>query len=134
MTKKQLIWGIIFSSIVGTLLHFTYEWSGGNPLVGIIAPTSESVPQHLKLIVTPFLFYRIFLFIKEPKHFWRFFINTFIGGLAGMAAMLLLFYGYTRAIGRSIVAIDIGIFFVSVIVTFLVTYWLDNFTKEYEIL
>ena len=134
MTKKQLIWGIIFTVIAGTLLHFAYEWSGGNPLVGIIAPTSESVPQHLKLIVSPFLFYRIFLFIKEPKHFLRYFMNTFFGALAGMATMLLLFYAYTSVIGRNILAIDIAIFVISVFCTFFVTYWLDHFTKDNQIL
>lgn len=38
----------IFIAIVGTLLHFVYDWSGQNPAVGIIAPVSESTWEHLK--------------------------------------------------------------------------------------
>ena len=40
--KKWEIAEFIFIAIVGTLLHFVYDWSGQNPAVGIIAPVSES--------------------------------------------------------------------------------------------
>ena len=41
--KKWEIAEFIFIAIVGTLLHFVYDWSGQNPAVGIIAPVSESM-------------------------------------------------------------------------------------------
>ena len=46
--KKWEIAEFIFIAIVGTLLHFVYDWSGQNPAVGIIAPVSESTWEHLK--------------------------------------------------------------------------------------
>ncbi len=45
------IFGIVFTLIIGTLLHFVFEWSGRNFLVAFIAPTNESVFEHLKLLV-----------------------------------------------------------------------------------
>ena len=45
--KKWEIAEFIFIAIVGTLLHFVYDWSGQNPAVGIIAPVSESTWEHL---------------------------------------------------------------------------------------
>ena len=53
--KKWEIAEFIFIAIVGTLLHFVYDWSGQNPAVGIIAPVSESTWEHLKLLFFPFL-------------------------------------------------------------------------------
>ena len=36
--------------ISGVLLHFAYEWSGNNPLVGAFSAVNESTWEHLKLI------------------------------------------------------------------------------------
>ena len=43
---------ILSVSLLGTLLHFTYRWSGRNPL---IAPVNESVWEHMKLLFFPML-------------------------------------------------------------------------------
>lgn len=44
----------IFISILGVLLHFTYEWSGDNPAVGLFSAVNESTWEHLKLIFFPY--------------------------------------------------------------------------------
>ena len=48
--KTNLIVGFIFVSILGTLWHFVYEWSGDFRLLGFIAPINESTFEHMKLI------------------------------------------------------------------------------------
>lgn len=60
--KKWEIAEFIFIAIVGTLLHFVYDWSGQNPAVGIIASVSESTWEHLKLLFMPAL---LFTLIQE---------------------------------------------------------------------
>ena len=45
----------IFISILGVLLHFTYEWSGDNPAIGLFSAVNESTWEHLKLIFFPML-------------------------------------------------------------------------------
>ena len=57
--KKWEIAEFIFIAIVGTLLHFVYDWSGQNPAVGIIAPVSESTWEHLKLLFMPALLFTL---------------------------------------------------------------------------
>ena len=52
MNISLTIAGILCVSILGTLLHFTYRWSGRNPL---IAPVNESVWEHMKLLFFPML-------------------------------------------------------------------------------
>ena len=53
---KFIIFSGIFVMILGTLLHFTYEWSGNNTFVAAFSAVNESTWEHLKL-----LFYPMFL-------------------------------------------------------------------------
>jgi hypothetical protein len=62
MDKKLLCYiisGVIFTFLAGTLLHFTYEWSGNNFWVGLFSPVNESTWEHMKLLFFPMLFYSI---------------------------------------------------------------------------
>ena len=43
--------------LIGSLDHFMYELSGGNVFVGMWAPVSESVWEHLKIAFYPTLFF-----------------------------------------------------------------------------
>ena len=47
MWKWLLAW--LLSSLVGTLLHFVYDW-WPNALTAIFTPVNESVWEHLKLL------------------------------------------------------------------------------------
>jgi hypothetical protein len=47
--RKWHVIGFFWIVIVGSLLHFTYEWSGKVPIVGYFSPVNESVWEHLKL-------------------------------------------------------------------------------------
>jgi len=52
---KFQIFSAIFAIILGTILHFTYEWSGGNAFVGTFSSVNESTWEHLKLAFFPML-------------------------------------------------------------------------------
>ena len=41
--------GIVFIIILGSILHFTFEWSGSQAVVGVFSAVNESVWEHLKL-------------------------------------------------------------------------------------
>ena len=62
--RKFTVIGILFVSVAGTLLHFVYDWSGQNPLVGFFAPVNESTWEHMKLLLFPMLLYG--LIAREP--------------------------------------------------------------------
>ena len=53
--KRFHIISFLLVSILGTLLHFTYEWSGENTFVGFFSAVNESTWDHLKLIFFPML-------------------------------------------------------------------------------
>ena len=45
--------GIFFVAIIGTLLHFIYEWSNHNKVVSLFAAVNESTWEHIKIALTP---------------------------------------------------------------------------------
>ena len=52
LLKLDII-GFVFVSVIGTLAHFVFEWSGNNTVVGLFCPINESPWEHLKLIFFP---------------------------------------------------------------------------------
>ena len=40
--KYIFISGFLFTSVLGTLSHFFYEWSGDSTFIGLVCPISES--------------------------------------------------------------------------------------------
>lgn len=132
--KKITGLGILWTLVLGTLSHFFYQWSHENMLVGLFSPVNESVWEHLKLLFFPALTY---MFIEQKvmgKAMPGLLGKNLLGLFAGLLVMPLLFYGYTAFSGKSILLVDIGIFCVCVLLTFLLPYKLRNrqISKEAE--
>lgn len=132
--KKITGLGILWTIVLGTLSHFFYQWSHENILIGLFYPVNESVWEHLKLLFFPALTY---MFIEQKamgKAMPGLFGKNLLGIFAGLLVMPLLFYGYTAFSGKSILLVDIGIFCVCVLLTFLLHYELRNrqISKEAE--
>lgn len=124
-SKKLFIWGFLFVSVIGSLLHFVYEWSGNNSIVRLFAPWNESTWEHMKLLFFPMLIFILFLFFKLPEQN-PLPVALSIGALAGLALIPILFYTYTGVLGFSVMAIDIAIFYISVLGAFLVGWFLKD--------
>ena len=52
--------GMVFIIILGSMLHFTFEWSGFQAIVGVFSAVNESVWEHLKIAFWPTILYAIF--------------------------------------------------------------------------
>lgn len=118
--------GIVFTSILGTLAHFLYEWSGNNPLVGLFTPVNESVWEHMKLLFFPMLLY--FLFEKmmlEPYPDSLICANA-AALLIGTGLIPTIFYTYSGVLGKNYAILDIATFYISVILAFLIRYKLSK--------
>ena len=118
MNISQTIAGILFVSVLGTLLHFTYRWSGRNPLIGLIAPVNESVWEHMKLLFFPMLLFGLWSLkgVTDPCRTSAFHAGLLMGPLL----IPVLFYSYTKLLGRNFVVLDIALFYSSVIAAFLI--------------
>jgi hypothetical protein len=114
--------GIVFIVILGSLLHFTFEWSGGQAVVGVFSAVNESVWEHLKLGYWPALVFALieFKYLKESTG--NFLFAKTVGIYLIPITIVAIFYSYTAFLGESILVIDISSFIVAVIVGQLVSY------------
>lgn len=107
------ILGFIFISLLGSFLHFTYDLSNHNKIVGLFSAVNESTWEHIKIALTPFFLWSIidgFIFKTNPNYFFA----KLIGLLTIILTIPILFYGYKFILKKSIVIIDISIFFISI--------------------
>lgn len=110
--------GFVFTIIVGTLLHFTYEWSGANPIVGMFSAVNESVWEHLKLLFTPMLLFAIFEFFVYGKNIKNFIPVKALSILIGMLTIIVSYYTYTGIVGEHYLWADIAIFILGVLIAY----------------
>lgn len=130
--NKFIIFGIIFTMICGTLLHFAYDFFGKNPVVGIFSPINESVWEHLKLLYYPVSLWVFFHYFKYGKKYKNYFFSALIGLISGLLTIPILFYLYTSIAKTDILAVDIIIFLISIIICFSIFgYLLQNYNVNF---
>ena len=106
--------GIVMISLIGTLLHFTYEMSNHNKFVAIFSAVNESTWEHIKICMTATILWSLYdgyIFGLNPNYF----IAKSLSILTIIILMPLLFYLYTFFTKKSILIIDIIIFYIVVI-------------------
>lgn len=113
--KKYQIISAIFVCILGTLLHFTYEVFSKNIFVASFSAVNESVWEHLKLLFFPMLLSTIISYFYIGKNTPNFLCSKTLGIITAISFIIIFFYTYTGIIGKSIVFIDIALFFIAVI-------------------
>ena len=110
---KWQLTGFLFTSVAGTLLHFLFDWTGGNPVAGLISAVNESIWEHMKLLFYPMV---IVAFIQSrfgkplPDCFWQ---VKLLGILAGLLLIPILYYSYTGILGVEADWFNITIFFIA---------------------
>ena len=124
MSKKLRRWELaafLVTVAAGTLLHFTYGWSGENRLAAAFSAVNESTWEHMKLLFFPLFATSLveMLFLADR---WRNFLAVkLVATLAGVAAIPVLFYTYTGAWGQSSSWVNIAIFFLAALAAFLLS-------------
>jgi uncharacterized membrane protein len=113
---------IILAIVFGTLLHFTYEWSGENRIVGLFSATNESVWEHLKLVFYPMLILAIVEYFVVKKEANNYIEAKSLGIFLAIAFIIVFYYTYTGIIGKNFFIIDILTFIISIILGEWVSY------------
>lgn len=124
--KNYQIFSIIFTFILGTLLHFTYELSGGNVIVASFSAINESVWEHLKLLFSPMLLTIIIGYFYIGRNVPNFLCSKTVGVITSMLFTIIFFYTYSGILGKNIAIIDIASFFVATILGEYASYKLMN--------
>lgn len=136
-TKSWTIAGIIFTLIFGTLLHFTYTWSSGNPLVAVFSAVNESTWEHLKLLFTPMFLFAVLEYFAYGYELPNFIPAKFLSILLGMLTIITVFYTYTGILGENFLLADIGTFILGVLVAYFFNYKMlqtDYFSSSMAVL
>lgn len=111
--------GFVFTSVMGTLLHFAYDLSNQNSIFALFSAINESVWEHMKLLFFPMLVFAWIesrSFVEEYEGFW---CVKLIGIVSGLVLIPTMFYTYTGAFGVSKDFINIAIFFLAVAFTYI---------------
>lgn len=127
-----LISGFIFTAVFGTLSHFFYGWSDGNPLIGLISPVNESTWEHMKLVFFPVLIWSFFITGSGSKLSPALRPALLLGGFIGTLMIPVLFYTYSGILGHNVTGIDIAIFFVNAFLAFFCAWKLQNSRIIYQ--
>lgn len=123
LSSWQII-GFIFTSIVGVILHFLFDWIGQSIFVAPFSAVNESIWEHMKL-----LFFPMFVFAlvenryigKEYKSFW---CIKLMGTVLGVMLIPVLYYTINGIFGTTPDWGNIAIFFVTAAVSYFVETWL----------
>ena len=100
---------LLFIIILGCLLHFTYEWSHHNKLVGWFSAVNESTWEHIKITVLP-------IFLTTIMDYWSFGENPnywfakFAMVLFSVVMLPAIFYLIQAILKKTIIIMDIMIF------------------------
>jgi hypothetical protein len=113
--------GALFIIILGTMIHFTFKWSGNNPLVAVFSADNESVWEHLKLAFWPTLLYALIEFVPMRRKSNNFVFAKTAEVYLMIALIPTIFYTYTALMSENL-AIDIGSFMVVAIIGQLFSY------------
>ncbi len=122
MKKSLSFWqfaGFVFTGVLGTLLHFLYDWTDIG-FVALFSAVNESIWEHMKILFFPMLIFAVFesrYFAKDYENFW---CAKLIGILVGLIVIPVMYYTYTGALGVSADWFNIIIFFIAAAVAYII--------------
>ena len=125
MKKSVSFWqmgGFAATAVLGTLLHFSFDWTGGSMIAALFSAVNESIWEHLKLLFYPMILVAVVEYIvwgKEWAHFW---CIKLLGALLGLGVIPVIYYTYTGISGVNADWFNIAIFFLAAAVV----YWTET--------
>ena len=132
MKKAVSYWqmvGFVFAGVVGTILHFLFDWTGGSAIVALFSAVNESIWEHMKLLYYPMLAFAFVEYSRWGKDVPQFLCIKLVGILTGLMLIPVIYYTYTGILGVSADWFNIAIFFIAAAVA----YYLETklFAKEH---
>lgn len=121
LKKRYIISGIIFSWVLGVILHFFFDWFGGSSFIGLFSAVNESVWEHLKLLFYPVLIFSIYEYFLYGKNIPSFIPSRTLGTFIALFFIVSAYYTYSGIIGKHYAFVDIALFFIAVVIVFVFT-------------
>jgi len=128
--KKWEIGGAIATIVIGSLLHFVFNWSGQAKIVGLFGAVNESTWEHLKLAFWPTFFFGVIEFFVFGREVKNFFLATFAKLFSAPIIIVILFYSWLAFFFDNFIW-DISIFVVAVILSYYIGYKILKIDKAF---
>lgn len=117
--EKYILKGIPILFIIGSMMHFAYDLSKNNLIVGLFTAVNESIWEHLKMVLIPvILWWVLYYCFKGRQHCInknKWFQSAFVALITSLLTIPMLYYFYTEAFGIELLVIDIIILFLAII-------------------
>lgn len=124
--ERLKIWTVfetVLAVIAGSLLHFVYQWFGGE-IWASIGAVNESTWEHLKLLFWPILLMTAAAYILYGKDCSMFLPARALSVITGMAVIVAVFYTYSGILGYNFLAADIITFVLGVFSAYAVNFFI----------
>ncbi|MBE6754602.1 MAG: hypothetical protein E7559_09700 [Ruminococcaceae bacterium] len=134
---RQLITAVVGAIVcfgLAVLLHYAYDWSGERLPVAVFASVNESVWEHIKILLWPFLLWSIaeyYILRPDPR---RLLVGKTVGALAVAVMTICFFFVYSGILGRTVVWVDISSAFLWLLLGELVSLRVLNLPHNIEAL
>ena len=118
----MIYFGILFICVVGTFLHFLYELSHHSRFAAIFAAVNESTWEHIKICITPTILWSL----VDGYYFGlnsNYLVAKSVTILAIIVFIPILFYTYTFFTKKAILAVDVICFYLTVIISQMIFYY-----------
>lgn len=116
------IGGFLFTSALGTFLHFLFDLSGQSVVASLFSAVNESIWEHMKLIYFPMLLFGLIEYFLRGRDEAGFWYKKLAGMALGLTLIPVLYYTYTGILGTSADWFNVTIFFLAAAAA----YWLEN--------
>lgn len=127
MKKKHIFILSISIFILGSLLHFLYEITNDNFIIGLIVSKNESIFEHTKLMILPIIICYVIYYLKYKNNKDLWFSKMIINILVSTSLIPIIYYTYTGISGLELTFIDIAIYYISGLIGLIVA---NNYNKE----
>ena len=124
--RRWEILGFVFVGAMGTLLHYVFEWTGGNTLAAAFAGVNDSTWEHMKLLYVPYFVFTMVQFTVFAEPYRNFFAVKAAAGLVGLLVIPLLHYTIAGMFGAPPTWLDVAIFFLADAAMYVASYLLLN--------
>jgi len=108
------LWMIVPLGLLGSVLHFLFDWTSHNRFVAIFSAVNESYWEHIKIAIWPVFFLQVVLFASGGYQYASFVPAATIALYSIPVSMVGLVFVYKSITKRNILWLDISIFFVCI--------------------
>jgi hypothetical protein len=117
MTMSSIVeasfWMILPLGVLGSLLHFLFDWTRHNRIVAIFGAVNESYWEHIKIAIWPVMLVQVVLFVSGGHQYPAFIPATAIALYSIPITMVGLVFTYKNFTKRNVLWIDITVFFLT---------------------